>query len=155
MRHQDARKAMPRKRKRITEGELAIARRLKAIRQRRGLAQGDVAKAVGVKQPVLSECESGEIRLHGELLSKLATVLKVSTDEILGLKPADTAAPRSARLMQRLQRVEHLSPADRRSVLGIIDALLEKHGRNGHGSAETTPSTTTSKAPARATLSRR
>lgn len=129
---QDIRKKRPRKRKNITEVELAIARRLKEIRQRRGLAQGDVAKAVGVKQPVLSECESGEIRLHGELLFKLATVLKVSTDEILGLKPGDTSPPRNARLMQRLQRVEQLPPTDRRSVLGIIDALIEKHGRDGH-----------------------
>jgi transcriptional regulator with XRE-family HTH domain len=122
-----------RKRKSITDTELAIARRLKEARLRRGLMQADVAKAVGVKQPVLSECESGVIRLHGALLIRLATVLKVSADEILGLKPSDSPPPRSARLVRRLQRIDELPATDRRSVLSILDALLEKHGKNGHG----------------------
>jgi transcriptional regulator with XRE-family HTH domain len=132
MRQQHAPKKTPRKRKSITDTELAIAKRLKDARLRRGLMQVDVAKAVGVKQPVLSECESGEIRLHGALLVRLATVLKVSADEILGIKPSDSPAPRSARLVRRLQRLEELPATHRRSVLTFMDALLEKHGRNGH-----------------------
>jgi transcriptional regulator with XRE-family HTH domain len=134
---QRAKKA-PRKRKSITETEMTIAKRLKEVRLRRGLMQAEVAKAIGVKQPVLSECESGEIRLHGSLLVRLATVLKVSADEILGLKPAESPSPHSARLMRRLQRIEELPATDRRAVLSILDALLEKHGRNGHGSTSST-----------------
>jgi transcriptional regulator with XRE-family HTH domain len=132
----DPRKA-PRKRKSITDTEVAIARRLKEIRLRRGLMQAEVAKAVGITQPMLSECESGEIRLHGALLVRLATALKVSADEILGLKPSDAPAPRSARLVRRLQRIEDLPASDRRSVLSILDALLEKHSRNGHNRTPT------------------
>lgn len=118
---------------------MAIAKRLKEARLRRGLMQAEVAKAVGVKQPVLSECESGEIRLHGALLVRLATVLRVSADEILGLKASHSPPPPSARLVRRLQRIEELPATDRRSVLSVLDALLEKHNRNGHGSTSSKP----------------
>jgi transcriptional regulator with XRE-family HTH domain len=138
----------PRKRKSITETEMAIAKRLKEVRLRRGLMQAEVAKAIGVKQPVLSECESGEIRLHGALLVRLAAVLKVSADEILGLEPVDSPSPHSARLMRRLQRIEELPATDRRTVLSILDALLEKHGRNGHGSTTSTSSRNSKPVPA-------
>ena len=74
-----------RKRKAISPEEAAIGRRLKEIRLRRGKTQAQVAAAVGITQPALSECESREVRLHG----------------------------------------------NRRSVLSILDALLDKQGRNG------------------------
>ena len=122
---------MPRKRRQIASSEAAIAKRLKEIRLRRGRTQVEVARAVGIRQPVLSECEKGEIRLHGALLVRLARTLRVSSDEILGLKPSDTTAPKDGRLARRLQRIKELPPRDRRSVLSILDALLEKHDRNG------------------------
>jgi len=120
-----------RKRKAISPEEAAIGRRLKEIRLRRGKTQAQVAAAVGITQPALSECESGEVRLHGALLASLAKTLRVSADQLLGLKVTETTPPRQSRLLNRLQRIEELSPGNRRSVLRILDALLDKQGRNG------------------------
>ena len=60
------------------------------------------------------------------LLPALAKALRVSVEELLGIKalPAH-ARPRSARLLQRLRQVETLPPADQRAVLKVVDALLQ------------------------------
>jgi transcriptional regulator with XRE-family HTH domain len=120
-----------RKRKAISSEEAAIGRRLKEIRLRRRKTQAQVAAAVGITQPALSECESGEVRLHGALLASLARTLRVSADQLLGLKGSETTPPRQSRLLNRLQRIEELSASNRRSVLSILDALIDKQGRNG------------------------
>jgi hypothetical protein len=70
----------------------------------------------------------------GAMLMDLAKVLRVSTDQLLGLKPTkEETSPRTARLLGRLQKIEELPAGDQRTVLKILDSLLERHGRNGHG----------------------
>jgi hypothetical protein len=56
----------------------------------------------------------------------------VSADELVGLKPVkDKTTPQTARLLKRLQRIELLSPADRRAVLKYLDTLVDGRGKNG------------------------
>ena len=72
--------------------------------------------------------------------SRPARSLKVSTDVLLGVKPVrDTLAPKTARRLQRLQRIEELPPADQRAVLKLVDAMLDTRRR-------VTPPRTTRKA---------
>jgi hypothetical protein len=67
----------------------------------------------------------------GALLVDLARVLRCSTDELLGMTaPTETLAPRTARLLKRLQRIEELPPADQRAVLKLVDALLDTRRRS-------------------------
>ena len=61
------------------------------------------------------------------MLADLARALKVTSDELLGLKPVkDKLSPRTARLLKRLQRIEQLSPPDQRAVFKVLDAMVEK-----------------------------
>ena len=54
----------------------------------------------------------------------LAQALKVSSDELLGLKPlTEKRSPRTARLLKRLQKIEDLPAADQRTILKLLDAL--------------------------------
>ena len=70
------------------------------------------------------ECRSTQP--PGALLVALALALKVSTDILLGVKPMrDTLAPKTARLLKCLQRIEGLPLADQRAVLKLVDARLE------------------------------
>lgn len=63
----------------------------------------------------------------------LAKALRVSTDQLLGLKPAkDTTSLRAARLVKGLQRIAQLPASERRVVLKLVDGLLEKWVR-GNG----------------------
>jgi hypothetical protein len=66
----------------------------------------------------------------GAILVELAKALRVSTDELLGVKPVrEVLSPKTARLLKRLRRVEELPPADQRAVLKLVDAMLETRRR--------------------------
>lgn len=68
------------------------------------------------------------------MLVDLAKALRVSADQLLGLKPPkDKTSPRTARLLKRLQKVEQLPPTDQRVVLKLVDGLLERTRANGRG----------------------
>jgi hypothetical protein len=58
---------------------------------------------------------------------KLAGILKVSADEILGLEQSrPTRAPRDRRLLRRLQDLDRLSKRDRDALMRTLDAFLSK-----------------------------
>jgi len=59
-----------------------------------------------VTQPVVSDYEHGELRVHGELIIKLAEILRTSANEILGLEKngKTEAAIKNRRLHRRLYR---------------------------------------------------
>ena len=86
-----------------------------------------MAKLIGVSQPVVSDYEHGNLRLHGELLIVLAKILRVSVDEILGLDPMPLAKPvKDPRLHRRLKQIDRLPKRDREALLRTIDAFLSK-----------------------------
>lgn len=104
--------------------------RLRTIRQQRGLTQEELGKAVRVSNRVIAYYEADGAQPPGALLAELARVLRVSADELLGLRPVrDDTPPRTARLLKRLRKVEHLAPADQRAVLKLVDALVETRRR--------------------------
>jgi transcriptional regulator with XRE-family HTH domain len=105
--------------------------RLAALRQARGLSQEALADLVDVSRRVIAYYEVQSAQPPGALLVALARALKVSTDELLGVKPVrDTLAPKTARLLKRLQRIEELPPADQRAVLKLVDAMLDTRRRS-------------------------
>lgn len=106
--------------------------RLRTIRQQRGLTQDELGKAVKVSNRVIAYYESDGAQPPGALLAELARVLRVSADELLGLRPIrDDTPPRTARLLKRLRKVEQLAPADQRAVFKLVDALAAS--RRGDG----------------------
>lgn len=69
----------------------AVGRRLAAIRKAREMTQIDLAAALGVTQAHLSKYERGEVRMTAAGLLKASKALKVSSDELLGLRKARLA----------------------------------------------------------------
>lgn len=125
--------AVPRRR-RADPVETLIGQRLKQLRLERGMTQVELAQEAGLHQSVLSECERGDVRLHGALVVRLAKALQVSTDALLGLEKAPTGPRRSGRLLRRLDRIEALPRTKQRVVLEMVDAFIDKHGRrDGQG----------------------
>lgn len=113
--------------RRSADGAAAIGERVARLRKERGITQLEVAELLGGSQPNVSDYERGEFRLHGELLAKLARILKVSADEILGLEASRPArAPRDRRLLRRLQDLDRLSKRDRDALMRTLDAFLAK-----------------------------
>jgi transcriptional regulator with XRE-family HTH domain len=109
-----------------------FGKRLAAIRQGKGLTQAQLGEAVGVSKRVITYYEQDDSQPPGAMLVDLARALHVSADQLLGLKPPakQTTSPRTARLLKRLQRIEQLSPTDRRVILKMVDSLIERHSRS-------------------------
>jgi transcriptional regulator with XRE-family HTH domain len=91
------------------EGLGTIANRLVRLRKEAGLSQAQMAEKLGISQPVVSDYERGASRLHGELILKVAEILNVSADELLG---KETNKPK-ARPTGKVQRSSRKSPISR------------------------------------------
>jgi transcriptional regulator with XRE-family HTH domain len=125
---------MPRKKK----DDPSFGPRLAAIRKARGLTQIQLAEATGTTQRSISYYETDDGIPPAAALIILAKALKVSADELLGLKPprvdhagddADTK-----RLWKRFQQVSTLPEKDQRAVIRLINSLVGLSVRaNGSG----------------------
>lgn len=105
----------------------SLGQRLAALRRERGMTQVELAEKLGVAQPVLSDYERGELRLHGHLILKLTEILKVSADELLGLeKTKSNGVAKNRRLLRRLQELDRLPRRDLQALLRTMDAYLAK-----------------------------
>ena len=124
-------KAVAKRRGVITErGTAAIAKRIAKARKDRGISQQAMAKKLGVTQPIISRYERGELRVHAELLVKIAKILKSSSDELLGLKPMKLHQPKNEldtadkrRLWKKFQQIAKWSEKDQRAVIRIINSM--------------------------------
>lgn len=103
----------------------AISRRLGEIRRSRGLTQAELAVKLGLNQPLVSQYERGDIRMHASLVAAFAKALHVSTDELLGLQPSkQNGLPKDRRFLRRLEKIETLSRRDKQALLRTIDRFL-------------------------------
>jgi transcriptional regulator with XRE-family HTH domain len=107
-------------------GMLKLAARVVKIRKERGITQVELAKTLGVTQSMVSRIERGELRLNGEVIVKLAKLYKVSTDELLGVKPISEPTPSvSRRWLKRLTKIEQLPKRDQDGLIQTIDRYLK------------------------------
>jgi transcriptional regulator with XRE-family HTH domain len=109
------------------EGMETIAQRVMRLRKERGISQGEVAERLGLSQANVSDYERGVLRLHGELIIKLAEILDVSTDELLGRapQPRTNGAPKNRRILRRLQQLDRLPERDQQAILRTLDVFLK------------------------------
>ena len=105
----------------------AIGGRLALLRKERGITQVELAEALGVSQPVISEYESGSIPLRAEQLLVLSRLLRVSADVLLGLRAeAPISSSADSRLARRLRDAMRLPRRDRDALTRTIDAFLQR-----------------------------
>ena len=60
--------------------EYAVIKSIIAYRHKQGWSQGELAKRIGTKQPVISRLESGESNPTLELLQRVATALELKLE---------------------------------------------------------------------------
>lgn len=101
--------------------------RMARLRKAAGLSQRDLAKDLGVTQRMIAYYEAHSDHPPAHLLPALVEIFGVSTDELLGLKPFKPARPASQRLLQRLRKIDKLPPKDKKQLLALIDAFLERN----------------------------
>jgi DNA-binding XRE family transcriptional regulator len=72
--------------------------RIRGVRGRKRMTQAALARAIGISSTAMNAIESGQVDPRASRIAKLAEVLHVSTDYLLGLCPHDGPGPQPARL---------------------------------------------------------
>lgn len=104
--------------------------RLRHVRKARGYTQTELGEAIGVSQRVITYYEREAERPPAHLLAKIGVTLGVAIDELLGLKDVKRApGSHEGRLWRKLKQAEKLPPADRRTLVKVLDGLLAKNER--------------------------
>lgn len=98
---------------------------LSTIRRLRGMTQTDLAEAAGTTQRAVSYYENGFGFPPAPQLVALAKALRVTTDELLGVKSVkpDADDPETRRLWKKFQQVAELPEKDQRAVIRLINSL--------------------------------
>jgi transcriptional regulator with XRE-family HTH domain len=103
-----------------------FGKRLRTLREQRGLTQRQLAERIEAQVPQISRYEAGGIMPNAETLVALSDVLRVGLDElIVGRDGARPAAPvRDVRLLERMQELEKLDRRFRDTAIAVIDAIV-------------------------------
>lgn len=106
--------------------------RMARARQAAGYSQRELAREVRISQRMIAYYESQSDHPPAHLLPRLAQVLAVSTDQLLGVaavKAQGGTTNRDTRLWRRFAQIEKLSPAERKPIIQVLDAFLAKAKR--------------------------
>lgn len=114
----------------LPAGEDTFGQSLARLRKAAGLSQEQLAQHLGTTQTLISEYEHDNRRVHAERISKIAHLLHVSVDELLGHKPSKATGAASLKLVRRLKAIEALPPQRQKFVLQTLDALLRDSTRH-------------------------
>jgi len=110
------------------DSNMPIGKRIAKFRKLKGLTQHELAERIGIKRVLLSDYERGKIRIHGEMVARIAKTLKVSADSLLGLNNNYKNEIPSLKLMKRLYNIEKLPLSQQKALLKNIDNFLKAEG---------------------------
>jgi transcriptional regulator with XRE-family HTH domain len=107
---------------------LSFGERLASLRKAAGFTQVELAAELGVSQRMVAYYESPAATPPANLLPQIAAALGVSIDELFGVgaKRRLVKQDGDSRLRRRLLAIEKLDVAEKRQVLQVIDALIER-----------------------------
>ena len=109
---------------RNNQGRNDFGRRLVTLRRRAGYTQAEFSAEVGMSRRTLPyyEKRNGCPGLH--ILRRMAQVLNISIDELVGAIPIKRKATAREKHRQRqVELLEQLKPAERREVLEVIESF--------------------------------
>ena len=99
---------------------MKFAENLKTLRLEQGLTQEQLANAIQVSQSTIHLWENGKTDVTGFYLVKLAQVLKVSADELLGI---ETLPPRTDITNNILGMLNTMSDKEREICQELISVI--------------------------------
>ncbi|MGH8077340.1 MAG: helix-turn-helix domain-containing protein [Lysobacter sp.] len=104
-----------------------FAERLRLLRTERGLTQTRLAELLGMPARSYNRWERGGHVPHLEMAVRIADILQVSLDELVGRKDASSpVAIRNHELHQLVQQVDALPDQDQQALITVMDGLVKK-----------------------------
>jgi transcriptional regulator with XRE-family HTH domain len=114
----------------VNERPHFIGKHLQTIRKKRGLTQKGLAEKIGVARETVAAYESGRAHLTDRTLMDLSVALRVSVDEILGVRPSSMGSSTvSRRLMKRIVIIESLPEGVKKRILRTLDDSIRANTR--------------------------
>ncbi len=111
----------------------SLGDRIRRHRLSKGLTQTELGRRIGRSQRVVAYYEQKGSSPPPDVLVKIADVLDVSTDVLLGRKrtgrAGDREPARDIRRLRHLSRLDSLPINDRKAIFRIIDALAQRQQR--------------------------
>lgn len=101
-----------------------FGKRLAQLRKAKGLTQTELGKKIGISKRMVAYYEGQANRPPAHLLVPIAKILKLSVDELLGVKLSSIKSTDNASLWRKLKKAEALSKKDQKTLLDFLDALL-------------------------------
>ena len=107
-----------------------LAERIKRARLQKGLTQVQVAQELGIQQPAFAKYELGERQPTLATLPKLAELLEISIEELLGVGNSSKAKPGpKPKLVKKFEEIKALPPRDQDFVMRLIDTAIREAAR--------------------------
>ena len=99
---------------------MRVGSRLLQARKKKGISQEELAKHLGTKGPAIGRYERNEMNPSIEAATKMAQILEVSLDWLVGATDAelDTAT------IHRIQDISRLSQKDKDLVFEFLDSFI-------------------------------
>jgi len=97
------------------------------LRKAAGYTQQELAEEIGASRRIIAYYETQSDYPPATLLPQLAKALGIRIEDMLGsrLLP-QTRKPASSRLQRRLQQIEKLNTKEKRQVMQLLDAFIER-----------------------------
>ena len=107
---------------------LDFGKRLRELREERGMTQRELAQRLHVHVPAISRYETGFGLPNAETLVELAAVLRLNVDVLLlgrnSDNPVDDSLIKDVRLLERVRELEKLDRHYRDTAVAVLDALI-------------------------------
>ncbi len=107
--------------------------RLRELRVAAGLTQEELGRLVGMPQGNIAFWELSDKPPRSEVLAKMAAALGVRIEDLLvGPTPPIRRGGPVGKAREAFERVSRLPRRQQEKILEVVEALIDKSGRNGH-----------------------
>lgn len=99
---------------------MTLGQQITALRKKKGISQADLGKRVETSGDIIGRYERDEVKPSIEVVIRMANVLEVSLDYLVG--KTDMELDNST--LNRIREVTALPDEDRKQVFLMVDALI-------------------------------
>lgn len=99
---------------------MTLGQQITALRKKKGISQADLGKRVETSGDIIGRYERDEVKPSIEVVIRMADVLEVSLDFLVG----KTDMELDSSTLNRIREVSKLPEPDKQQVFLVVDALI-------------------------------
>jgi len=100
---------------------MTLGQHISTLRKRKKLSQNDLGKKAGTSGDIIGRYERDEVKPSIEVATKIADILQVSLDFLVG----KIAVEVDQSLLKRIIEVQQMNTEDKEHIIYTLDALIK------------------------------